>query len=100
MSGEGDEVARGIPGEEDLGTWEFEIFIRFLFVFVSSFFFLFFLNSGCVFRKKEKDLPMAFPAAHATKFIVTATLFLVWPATFRESKLMPRPWAAQKDKTM
>lgn len=34
MSGEGDEVARGIPGEEDLGTWEFEIFIRFLFVLV------------------------------------------------------------------
>lgn len=33
MSGEGDEVPRGIPGEEDLGTWEFEIFINFFLLF-------------------------------------------------------------------
>lgn len=54
MSGEGDEVPRGIPGEEDLGTWEFEIFISFFICFLFSpclFFyslpFLSFLNSGC-----------------------------------------------------
>lgn len=38
MSGEGDEVARGIPGEEDLGTWSLRFLLVFYLFFVFSLF--------------------------------------------------------------
>lgn len=46
MSGEGDEVARRIPGEEDLGTWSLRFLLVFFFFFFSFSFSFFFGELG------------------------------------------------------
>lgn len=45
-------------------------------------------------------LPMALPADQTIKLVATTTVFLVWPAMFRETMARLRVWADQKDSVM
>jgi hypothetical protein len=77
------QVARSIPGKEDLRTCMVLVQLE--------------INTEVYGRLV---VPMAFPVAHATKFAATTTVFLVCPAMLRDIMLMPSVCAAQKLRTM
>jgi hypothetical protein len=84
MGGEGDEVAGLVPAEEDLRTWrDMEV-------------------SGLLRGRgrRKMDSPMALPVDQMMKLRATATLFLVWPATLRDSMDRASVWADQKESVM
>jgi hypothetical protein len=84
MGGEGDEVAGLVPAEEDLRTWRD-------------------MEVSCLLRargRRKMDSPMALPVDQMMKLRATATLFLVWPATLRDSMDRASVWADQKESVM
>lgn len=55
------------------------------------------VHPGSLGGVRGMDIPIAFPVDHMIKFRATTTLFLVCPATFRDSMERARVCADQKD---